>query len=780
MNRVLNSLPLITALLVVGLASTHAEAKPEYPQLVNDWCSQENRIPAQPIPAAFPASCDTCHMSGSYNGGSKNQPAFDEMKLAKSSNDFSYFCQLLANANTPPVLAPIGSQTASEGSPLSFRVIATDADGDALSCTASDLPPGAIFSDNGDGTGEFAWTPGFDQSGNYAVTFTVVDNAAAMGSVSEAVTISVGNVNRPPVIAPIGNQTVNEGETLLFSVTATDPDQDAIVLAVFNRPAGVTLTDNGDGTALFSWSPVAGQAANYPISISATDRGSPPQRGVETFTVTVGVINRPPVLATIGNRETESGMPLSIPMTAADPDGGTLRFSVADAPLGAQFADFGDGTAEFNWTPALDQVGNHQVTFTVFDDGNPMASDSEQLTITVGRVNRPPVLGAIGDQSVDAGNLLSFVVTASDPDGDALLLEAALPVGARFTDLGNGSAEFSWTPSPAQVGNHAATFSVTDFGVPPEQDTESINISVGAVNTPPSLTPIGERSARVGEPLTVTVMASDLDGDALRCDAVGLPAGASFVDNGDGSAELSWLPGADQVGRYGVIVTVYDSGLPIESDSERFDIVVQPAAGDVVPVDELYLKRARWKVPELRIEGRTDPGSSVELLDADSGFVLATVTADNGGKFKLRTTPYVVPCAVQARVGTNLSPVVLVEDAPDTCGQMGFAYLRIKDAEWDCEDARLSVKGDRAPRGAMIVIYDADTAQPIGETLADGKGKFRYRDEVDPGPYRIEVGVLVDPEVWLVDPIEVEEDCDEDDDDDDEDDDHDDDDEDDD
>ena len=31
----------------------------------------------------------------------------------------------------------------------------------------------------------------------------------------------------------------------------------------------------------------------------------------------------------------------------------------------------GDGTAEFSWTPRLDQVGNHMLTFTVIDDFQP-------------------------------------------------------------------------------------------------------------------------------------------------------------------------------------------------------------------------------------------------------------------------------------------------------------------------------------------------------------------------------------------------------------------------
>ena len=75
-----------------------------------------------------------------------------------------------------------------------------------------------------DPAGAFSWTPTFAQAGNYNVTITVTDNGSPAASDFEIVTITVGNVNRPPVLAPIGAKTVNEGQLLTFTVTATDPD----------------------------------------------------------------------------------------------------------------------------------------------------------------------------------------------------------------------------------------------------------------------------------------------------------------------------------------------------------------------------------------------------------------------------------------------------------------------------------------------------------------------------------------------------------------------------
>jgi hypothetical protein len=128
------------------------------------------------------------------------------------------------------------------------------------------------------------------------------------------------------------------------------------------------------------------------------------------------------VLNSIGSKSVDEGNLLTFTVTASDPDGDGLTFSASNVPTGASF---NPSTRVFSWTPAFGASGNYNVTFTVTDDGSPAASDSETVTISVGGVNRPPVLNSIGSKSVDEGNLLTFTVTASDPDGDGLTFSAS-------------------------------------------------------------------------------------------------------------------------------------------------------------------------------------------------------------------------------------------------------------------------------------------------------------------------------------------------------------------
>ncbi len=663
---------LIAFLLIVSLPTLGA-AEANFPTVVNYYCTQEGRIPAEPIASNFPTSCQSCHQPGTFNKNSVVQPAFGEMQNGLETDDYSYFCQLISNTNTPPSFVTFPSDPSiAEGELLSFRITATDADMDALTLSASDLPPGADFLDNGDGTGDFDWTPDFGQDGNYPVTFTVVDDSLEMGSASSQLTISVGNVNRPPSLAPIGAQVVSEGDLLAFTVSATDPDLDALVLSGADLPTGATFADNNDGTGEFRWTPGYDQAANFEVTLIVTDAGSPAESDAQTFTISVGDVNRPPVLATIGNRSTDMGVQLNIPMTAADPDGDGLSLSAANLPGGARFEEMGNGTAEFIWTPSADQTGNHAVTFSATDLGSPAAADSEEITITVGVVNRPPELGAIGNRTVDAGSALGFIVTASDPDGDALTFTADAPDGATFVDLGDGTAEFSWTPTSNQVGHHSVRCTVVDDGSPPEQDTQEIMISVGEINRPPALAPIGDRKALAEESLTIVITASDPDGDSVVFGSDGVPEGARFTDLGDGTAELTWVPRLYQLGRHDVTVTVSDSVAPTESDMEAFTIHVDSKLAEL-PTVEL---EARWKCGKSRLEvkARDLPVRTlVGFVDATTGERLGRRISNRRGKVHFRARLLQAPLSVQIEWDVDGGPVqtapVRVEGPDERCNR---------------------------------------------------------------------------------------------------------------
>ena len=56
------------------------------------------------------------------------------------------------------------------------------------------------------------------------MTIRVTDNGSPPASAAETIMITVNEVNTPPVLAAIGNKTVNEQSLLIFTNSATDAD----------------------------------------------------------------------------------------------------------------------------------------------------------------------------------------------------------------------------------------------------------------------------------------------------------------------------------------------------------------------------------------------------------------------------------------------------------------------------------------------------------------------------------------------------------------------------
>jgi len=190
-------------------------------------------------------------------------------------------------SNDPPSFTNLpADREVDENALLAYTVAADDPDGDALRYAAVDpLPSGAVFS--GD---TLTWTPDYDQSGSYSVTFSVTDNnnPAVEGTLS----ITVVNVNRDPTLDPIGGQTLDEGQTREVPLNATDPDGDTITLSGDSLPAFVTLEDHGDGTGRLLLAPEAGHNGTYDCAIEATD-----EHGAQTtqaFSMRVEVPTAPP------------------------------------------------------------------------------------------------------------------------------------------------------------------------------------------------------------------------------------------------------------------------------------------------------------------------------------------------------------------------------------------------------------------------------------------------------------------------------------------------------
>jgi len=96
-------------------------------------------------------------------------------------------------------------------------------------------------------------------------------------------------VNQPPVLAPIGNQTVNEGQSQAVAISASDPDGNNLFFTSTGLPAFAVLTDQGNGNATLNLNPVSGDAGTYNVSVTVNDSGQPAASDSEAFQVVVKI-----------------------------------------------------------------------------------------------------------------------------------------------------------------------------------------------------------------------------------------------------------------------------------------------------------------------------------------------------------------------------------------------------------------------------------------------------------------------------------------------------------
>lgn len=382
---------------------------------------------------------------------------YTKTAIDEDGNEVSKSIKIYRIRNASPVITPIPCQKTLVGRPVTFSVIATDADDANLIYFTEGLPEGANFNYD---THVFLWVP-TRQWSTYQMKFRVEDPYGM--SDEKTVTITVmGDL----ALSTIGDKTVNEGQKLEFVISATDLSNMPLTYFAENLPPGASFNGN---SRVFSWVPNYEQAGEYGVTFCVFNGSRRWNYDYETITIRVQDVNRPPVLNEIGDKETDEDQQLEFGISATDPDGQSLTYSADNLPPGASF----DDNSTFRWTPAYDQAGEHRVTFKVSDG---QYEDCRDIIIRVNNVNRPPALDEIGDKNIVEDRLLEFAISGTDQDGDALTYNTSnLPEGASLDS--NGA--FNWTPAYGQAGSFPVHFTVSDGQA---EDSKDITITVDSAN----------------------------------------------------------------------------------------------------------------------------------------------------------------------------------------------------------------------------------------------------------------------------------------------------------
>ncbi len=353
--------------------------------------------------------------------------------------------------NVAPVIAGTPPSTALEGSAYVFQPNASDADGDALVFSASNLPAWLAVSAT---TGRVTGTPPAGSAGTYSgMAVTVSDGKSSASLPAFSISVVKPSTNSAPVISGTPPDSVKAGVYYSFQPTITDADGDSLTLLVGNRPSWLTFNYK---TGELSGAPSDSDVRTFAnIQISAYD--GKVATNLAPFAITVldaSSANSPPKISGTPATSAKEGVAYTFTPTASDPDGQALRFGIANMP---SWATFDSVTGRLSGTPGTGTAGTYaNVVISVSD--NQASASLPAFTITVASAaqpNRAPTISGSPSATVTEGSAYSFQPTASDPDGDTLTFSAS---GApSWLALNGSTGKLSGTPPAGSAGSSVAS-----------------------------------------------------------------------------------------------------------------------------------------------------------------------------------------------------------------------------------------------------------------------------------------------------------------------------------
>ncbi|MBI5029327.1 MAG: putative Ig domain-containing protein [Chloroflexi bacterium] len=193
-------------------------------------------------------------------GGTPNLGTVGTYNLTiTATNSAGINAQIFAlTVNQAPVITSANHATFTVGTFGSFNVTTTGTPTPSLSVSGT-LPTGVTFNT---GTGVLSGTPASGTDGVYNLTFTAHNTSSPDAIQSFTLTI-----NQAAAITSTNAVTFTVGSSGLFTVTTTGYPKPSLSVSG-TLPAGITFTDNGNGTGKFSGTPTSNGTFNVTITAS--------------------------------------------------------------------------------------------------------------------------------------------------------------------------------------------------------------------------------------------------------------------------------------------------------------------------------------------------------------------------------------------------------------------------------------------------------------------------------------------------------------------------------
>lgn len=436
-----------------------------------------------------------------------------------------------APPNTAPTITNPGDQENILNDSINLQISASDADGDSLTFSASNLPTGLSINAN---------------SGLISGTVTAVDSFAVVVTVSDgedsrdAVFAWIVNEppNTPPVLVDPDDQVNIIGDSANLIVSASDDDGDSLTFSAQNLPTGLSINANNG-----SISGTVTEVDAYAVILTVSD-GEASDSTVFAWTVN-DLPNNKPTITDPGDQDNILGDSVSVTISATDADDDPLTFSADGLPDGLSI---NANSGLISGTPTA--AGSFAVIVTV-DDGRGGTATAVFAWSISEIPNSPPVVTDPPDQTNVLNDTVSLQVVAVDANVEDVLVYTAvnLPPGV---DINSETGLISGTLT--QSGRYAILIIVEDnHGDSDNAIFKWVINDASSSNTNPEIVNPTTQASTLNETVSLELDASDADNDPLTYSAMNLPTGLAINPN---TGQISGT--VTEADSYPVVITVTD------------------------------------------------------------------------------------------------------------------------------------------------------------------------------------------------------------------------------
>ena len=555
--------------------------------------------------------------------------------------------------HAPHFAAARMSRSIDENSPAGANVgspvTATDADGDALSYTlaGNDASSFAINGSSGQIHVGRGASLDHETKDSYSVTVTATDTSDATDTVK--VNIAVNNINEAPQfgaasVSRVIDENSAPGTNLGSPVTAIDPDGDALSYILAGKDAS-SFAINGSSGQIH-----VGRGASldhetkdsYTVTVIAAD----PQSLTATATVNIEIknLNEAPefgvsTLSRVIDENSAPGTNLGSPVTAIDPDGGTLSYTLAGKDASSFAINGSSGQIHVGRGASLDYEAESTYTVTVIAADPQSLTDTATVNIEIKNLNEAPEFGVstlsrVIDENSAPGTNLGSPVTAIDPDGGTLSYILAGKDASSFAINGSsGQIHVGRGASLDHETKDSYSVTVTATDTSDATDTVTVNITVNNINEAPrfgaaSVSRVIDENSAPGTNLGSPVTAIDPDGAALSYTL----AGPADLELAPGTAQIRVAPNSgldyETTPAYALVLTARDPG------GLTATITVNVALNDVNDPPEFAPGALTRPIDENSAAG-TSVGTPVTATDDDGGALSYTLGGPDANRFSI-------------------------------------------------------------------------------------------------------------------------------------------------